>query len=58
VHGSQPHPATCGKLATRKANRLLPFGALREPLRLDLIDARRFPGGTAIHVYRPRQGNR
>jgi len=34
------------------------FGALREPLRLDLIEARRFPGGTVIHVYRPRPGNR
>ena len=34
------------------------FSALREPLRLDLIEARRFPGGTAIHVYRPREGNR
>ena len=34
------------------------FGALREPLRLDLIEARRFPSGTAIHVYRPRPGNR
>src|SRR6266700_3070452 len=34
------------------------FGALREPLRLDLIEARRFPSGTAIHVYRPREGNR
>jgi dihydrofolate reductase len=29
------------------------FSALRKPLRLDLIEARRFPGGTAIHVYRP-----
>ena len=34
------------------------FGALRAPLRLDLIEARRFPSGTAIHVYRPRRGNR
>ena len=33
------------------------FSALREPLRLDLIEARRFPGGTAIHVYRPGEGN-
>ena len=34
------------------------FSALREPLRLDLIEARRFPGGTAIHVYRPGEGSR
>jgi hypothetical protein len=34
------------------------FSALRGPLRLDLIEARRFPGGTAIHIYRPRAGNR
>jgi hypothetical protein len=33
------------------------FSALRKPLRLDLIEARRFPGGTAIHVYRPIRGN-
>lgn len=30
------------------------FGALREPLRLDLVEARTFPSGTVIHVYRPR----
>jgi dihydrofolate reductase len=30
------------------------FSALREPLRPDLIEARTFPCGTAIHVYRPR----
>jgi dihydrofolate reductase len=29
------------------------FGALSEPLRLNLIEARTFPSGTAIHVYRP-----
>ena len=34
------------------------FSALREPLRLDLIEARTFPSGTAVHVYRPREGNR
>jgi dihydrofolate reductase len=34
------------------------FKALREPLRLDLIEARTFPSGTAVHVYRPREGNR
>jgi len=34
------------------------FSALREPLRLELIEARTFPSGTAIHVYRPREGNR
>ena len=33
------------------------FGALREPLRLELIEARTFPSGTAIHVYQPREGN-
>jgi dihydrofolate reductase len=31
------------------------FGALREPLRLDLLEARTFPSGTLIHVYRPRE---
>ena len=31
------------------------FGALREPLRLDLVEARTFPSGTLIHVYRPRE---
>jgi dihydrofolate reductase len=34
------------------------FGALRQPLRLDLIEARMFAGGTAIHVYRPSKENR
>jgi riboflavin biosynthesis pyrimidine reductase len=34
------------------------FSALREPLRVDLIEARRFASGTAIHVYRPRKENR
>jgi len=34
------------------------FSALREPLRLDLIEVRSFPGGTAIHVYRPKERNR
>lgn len=34
------------------------FNALREPLRLDLIDARTLPSGTAIHVYRSRKGSR
>jgi dihydrofolate reductase len=29
------------------------FSALREPLRLHLADARTFPSGTAVHVYRP-----
>ena len=32
------------------------FSALREPLRLDLVEARTFRGGTAIHVYRPTEG--
>ena len=31
------------------------FSALPAPLRLDLIDARTFPSGTAIHVYRPHE---
>ena len=34
------------------------FSALRGPLRLDLIEARRFPSGTAICVYRPTEENR
>lgn len=29
------------------------FSALTEPARLDLVDARTFPSGTVIHVYRP-----
>ncbi len=29
------------------------FSARREPLRLDLVEARTFPSGTATHVYRP-----
>jgi dihydrofolate reductase len=29
------------------------FETLREPLRLDLADARTFPSGTLIHTYRP-----
>ena len=31
------------------------FSALREPRRLDPIEARTFPSGTAIHVYRQRE---
>jgi riboflavin biosynthesis pyrimidine reductase len=34
------------------------FSTLREPLRLDLIETHRFPGGTAICVCRPIEGNR
>jgi dihydrofolate reductase len=34
------------------------FSALRQPLRLDLVEARTFPSGTAIHVCRPREGSR
>lgn len=34
------------------------FRALDQPLRLDLIDTRIFPSGTAIHVYRPMTRNR
>jgi riboflavin biosynthesis pyrimidine reductase len=30
------------------------FSALRGHIRLDLVEARTFPTGTAIHVYRPR----
>jgi dihydrofolate reductase len=30
------------------------FRALEAPLRLDLVEARTFPSGTAIHTYRPR----
>jgi dihydrofolate reductase len=33
------------------------FDALQKPLRLDLAEARTFPTGTAIHVYRPVKGN-
>lgn len=33
------------------------FGALTAPLRLTLVEARTFPGGTAIHVYRQREGS-
>jgi dihydrofolate reductase len=29
------------------------FEPLQGPLRLDLVEARTFPSGTAIHVYRP-----
>jgi dihydrofolate reductase len=31
------------------------FGALSAPLRVDLVEARTFPSGTAIHVYRPKE---
>ena len=31
------------------------FGPLRGPLRLDLVEARTFTSGTAIHTYRPRE---
>ncbi len=34
------------------------FGALTEPRRLDLIEARAFPSGTVIYVYRPLEANR
>lgn len=34
------------------------FKALREPLRLDLIEARTFPGGTVVHVCRPAEASR
>jgi riboflavin biosynthesis pyrimidine reductase len=32
-------------------------GALAEPRRLDLIEARACPTGTVIHVYRPHEVN-
>ncbi len=34
------------------------FSALREPLRLDHLEARSFPSGTMIHTYRPHEVNR
>jgi dihydrofolate reductase len=34
------------------------FGPLGEPRRLDLVEARTFPSGTAIHVYSPHEGTR
>jgi hypothetical protein len=40
------HPVALG-------NGLPLFKDLARPLRLDLAEARSFPGGTVIHVYRP-----
>jgi dihydrofolate reductase len=34
------------------------FSALREPLRLDLVDARTFRSGTTVRVYRPLEDKR
>lgn len=34
------------------------FGALREPLRFDVVEARTFPSGTTIHTCRPHEGAR
>ncbi len=35
------------------------FAALREPLRLDVVEARTFPSGTTVHTCRPqREGDR
>jgi dihydrofolate reductase len=34
------------------------FRALERPLRLDLVEARTFPSGTAIHTYRPSEETR
>lgn len=31
---------------------------LREPLRLDLVEAPTFPSGTVIHTYRPHEATR
>ena len=33
------------------------FKDLVEPLQLDLIDARTFASGVAIHIYRPRKNS-
>jgi dihydrofolate reductase len=33
---------------------LPPFKDLATPLRLELVEAESFPGGTVIHVYRPQ----
>jgi dihydrofolate reductase len=40
------HPVALG-------NGLPLFSDLAKPLRLDLAEAKNFPGGTVIHVYRP-----
>lgn len=34
------------------------FGALREPLRLEIVEARTFPSGTTVEVCRPLDGDR
>jgi len=34
------------------------FAALREPLRLDVVEARTFPSGTTAHICRPLGGDR
>jgi dihydrofolate reductase len=34
------------------------FGSLREPLRLDVVEARTYPSGTLIHVCQPLEGAR
>jgi dihydrofolate reductase len=44
------HPVALG-------NGLPLFKDLASPLRLDLTEARRFPGGTVIHVYQPITAN-
>jgi dihydrofolate reductase len=35
---------------------LRPFPELGEPMRLDLLEARTFPSGVTLHVYRPARG--
>jgi len=45
------HPVVIG-------NGTSPFRALREPLRLDVVEARRFPSGTSIQVCCPRKEDR
>jgi hypothetical protein len=39
--------------ASGLGNGLPLFKDLARPLRLDLTEAKSFPGGTVIHVYRP-----
>jgi dihydrofolate reductase len=34
------------------------FSALGAPLLLEPLEARTFPNGTAVHVYRPKEGKR
>src|SRR5437879_4388847 len=45
-------------LVVWEAGAMVPFNALREPLRLDLVEARTIPTGTTSHVYRPHRVTR